>query len=278
MTSLAGVDLAWIAAGVACFMFYYVFGVLAYVLSIIADPDNPVGIRDLMSVEASGVFFMRLTPNSAGAPPAQIYRLTRAGLSVGEASALNFTRTVLYEAQVKSTVMLKNHGGILPLKGRKKAYIPTRHLPEYRGFWGTMVAARDIVPVSRALASRYFDVVDTAEEADVAIVFIESPNGGSGYSLDDLAEGGNGLNFSVCSDCGCMLDGEAAFSEAGGITCVHCAPYDAIRVDAASRAYIAGEYNDAPEAIKIRAGRLLADFLYRTQGVRPDGSYFKEKE
>lgn len=98
VTSLAGVDLAWIAAGVACFMFYYVFGVLAYVLSIIADPDNPVGIRDLMSVEASGVFFMRLTPNSAGAPPAQIYRLTRAGLSVGEASALNFTRTVLYEA------------------------------------------------------------------------------------------------------------------------------------------------------------------------------------
>ncbi len=98
LTSLAGVDLAWIAAGVACFLLYYVFGVLAYVLSVAADPRNPVGIRDLMSVEASGVFFMRLTPNSAGAPPAQIYRLTRAGLSVGEASALNFTRTVLYEA------------------------------------------------------------------------------------------------------------------------------------------------------------------------------------
>ena len=98
VTSLAGVDLAWITAGVICFLFYYVFGVVAYALSIIADPDNPVGIRDLMSVEASGVFFMRLTPNSAGAPPAQIYRLTRAGLSVGEASALNFTRTVLYEA------------------------------------------------------------------------------------------------------------------------------------------------------------------------------------
>ncbi|WP_455138650.1 lysylphosphatidylglycerol synthase transmembrane domain-containing protein [Thermophilibacter sp.] len=98
VTSLAGVDVGWIVAGVVCFLFYYVFGVLAYVLSIISDPDNPVGLRDLMSVEASGVFFMRLTPNSAGAPPAQIYRLTRAGLSVGEASALNFTRTVLYEA------------------------------------------------------------------------------------------------------------------------------------------------------------------------------------
>ena len=98
VSSLAGVDLGWVLAGVVCFMFYYVFGVLAYVLSVIADPDSPVGIRDLMSVEASGVFFMRLTPSGAGAPPAQIYRLTRAGLSVGQASALNFTRFVLYEA------------------------------------------------------------------------------------------------------------------------------------------------------------------------------------
>lgn len=98
LTSLAGVDLSWIAAGVACFLLYYVFGILAYVLSVASDPDCPVGIRDLMSVEASGVFFMRLTPNSAGAPPAQIFRLTRAGMSAGAASALNFTRTIIYEA------------------------------------------------------------------------------------------------------------------------------------------------------------------------------------
>ena len=98
MASLAGVDFGWVTAGVVCFLFYYVFGVLAYVLSVIADPDSPVGIRDLMSVEASGVFFMRLTPNGAAAPPAQIYRLTRAGLSVGQASALNFTRFVLDQA------------------------------------------------------------------------------------------------------------------------------------------------------------------------------------
>jgi glycosyltransferase 2 family protein len=108
VTSLAGVDLGWILAGVVCFLFYYVFGVLAYVLSVIADPDSPVGIRDLMSVEASGVFFMRLTPSGAGAPPAQIYRLTRAGMTVGQAGALNFTRFVLYEAGegVFSAIML----------------------------------------------------------------------------------------------------------------------------------------------------------------------------
>ena len=98
VSSLAGVDMSWIVAGVICFLFYYVFGILAYVLSVVADPDCPVGIRDLMSVEASGVFFMRLTPNSAGAPPAQIFRLTRAGMSAGAASALNFTRTIIYEA------------------------------------------------------------------------------------------------------------------------------------------------------------------------------------
>ena len=113
VTSLAGVDVRWIAAGVVCFLFYYVFGVLAYVLSVIHDPDSPVGIRDLMSVEASGVFFMRMTPSGVGAQPAQIFRLTRAGLSVGEAGALNFTRFVLYEAGegVFAAIMLLFCGG-----------------------------------------------------------------------------------------------------------------------------------------------------------------------
>lgn len=113
VTSLAGVDVKWIVAGVVCFLFYYVFGVLAYVLSVIHDPDSPVGIRDLMSVEASGVFFMRMTPSGVGAQPAQIFRLTRAGLSVGEAGALNFTRFVLYEAGegVFAAIMLLFCGG-----------------------------------------------------------------------------------------------------------------------------------------------------------------------
>ncbi len=98
VSSLAGVDMGWIVAGVICYLFYYVFGVMAYVLSVVADPNCPVGFRDLMSVEASGVFFMRMTPSGAGAPPAQIFRLTRAGMSVGAAGALQFTRFVIYEA------------------------------------------------------------------------------------------------------------------------------------------------------------------------------------
>lgn len=113
VTSLAGVDLGWITAGIICFMFYYVFGVLAYVFSIMGDPHCPVGFRDLMSVEASGVFFMRLTPSGVAAPPAQIYRLTRAGLSPGAAGALQFTRFVIYEAGegVFAAIMLLFCGG-----------------------------------------------------------------------------------------------------------------------------------------------------------------------
>ncbi len=96
--ALIGVNPKWIIAGVACFLCYYVFGVLAYAAIVVVDHDSPVGFRDLMSVEASGVFFMRLTPGGAGVIPSQIYRLTRAGLSLPDASALQFVRFTLYEA------------------------------------------------------------------------------------------------------------------------------------------------------------------------------------
>lgn len=98
------------------------------------------------------------------------------------------------------------------------------------------------------------------------------------FMLAALKEGGIGLDFSVCADCGAVLDGDAVFSESGGIVCAHCATWDGIKVDALTRAYIAGEDRTLPEGIKLRAKRLLADILYRTLGVRPDGSYFKERE
>lgn len=97
-----------------------------------------------------------------------------------------------YDAQVKSTVMLKNHKNILPIKEKKKVYIPGRHVPAYMGFWGNMTEVKDITPVNKELVSKYFIQVETPEEADFAIVFIESPNGGYGYSLKDREAGGNG--------------------------------------------------------------------------------------
>ena len=95
--ALAGVDTHWVWAAAFCYLMYFVFGVLAYVIAVIIDPESPVGVRDLMSVEASGVFFGNLTPMMAGAVPSQIVRLTRTGLDPGEASATQFTRFIMFQ-------------------------------------------------------------------------------------------------------------------------------------------------------------------------------------
>ena len=95
--ALGRVDLGWIALAGLCFVGYFMFGVLAYAIAVYIDHDSPVGVRDLMSVEASGIFFGNLTPMMAGAVPSQIVRLTRTGLDVGEASATQFTRFIMFQ-------------------------------------------------------------------------------------------------------------------------------------------------------------------------------------
>ncbi|MGN0286490.1 MAG: YbhN family protein [Atopobiaceae bacterium] len=95
--ALSGVDMGWVWAALFCYGMYFVFGVLAYVIAVYLDHDSPVGVRDLMSVEASGVFFGNLTPMMAGSVPAQIVRLTRTGLDAGEASATQFTRFIMFQ-------------------------------------------------------------------------------------------------------------------------------------------------------------------------------------
>lgn len=98
--ALSGVNMHWVAGAALCYVFYFIFGVMAYAIAVYLDHDSPVGIRDLMSVEASGVFFGNLTPMMAGAVPSQIYRLTRTGLDVGEASATQFTRFIMFQLAV----------------------------------------------------------------------------------------------------------------------------------------------------------------------------------
>ena len=95
--ALSHVDLGWVGAACLCYVMYFVFGVAAYVVAVYLDHDSPVGIRDLMSVEASGIFFGNLTPMMAGAIPSQIYRLMRTGLDAGEASATQFTRFIMFQ-------------------------------------------------------------------------------------------------------------------------------------------------------------------------------------
>lgn len=98
IAALAGVNTGWIVVALLCYVVYYLLGVTAYAIACIGDKRFPLGIRDLMSVEATGVFFSNLSPNGTGGAPAQIVRLTRAGLSVGAAGALQYTRFIVYEA------------------------------------------------------------------------------------------------------------------------------------------------------------------------------------
>lgn len=87
----------WLAAACFCMFLYLFFGIVAYAIAVWLDPNSPVGIRDLISVEASGIFFGNLTPMMMGSTPAQIYRLTKAGQNVGEAGATQFTRFIVYQ-------------------------------------------------------------------------------------------------------------------------------------------------------------------------------------
>lgn len=98
VSSLRGVDITWVLRGGLCMCCYFLLGVVGYAVPVAREKHSPLGFRDLMSVEAAGIFFSFLSPGGTGAAPAQIYRFTRAGLSVGAASALQYTRFIVYEA------------------------------------------------------------------------------------------------------------------------------------------------------------------------------------
>lgn len=98
-----------------------------------------------------------------------------------------------YDAQVKSIVMLKNHGNVLPLKNKKlKVYVPKRFVKGVPDWWGNNPGDKTEYPVNLDIVKKYYSVVDSPEEADFSLVFIESPNGGTGYSDEDVKNGGNG--------------------------------------------------------------------------------------
>lgn len=95
-----------------------------------------------------------------------------------------------YDAQLKSIVMLKNKG-VLPVKERLKVYEPLSHVSAGISHWRKATPAYEEYPISKGLLGRYFDVVDTPQEADFAIVSIKSPIGHWGFidPSDDYPEG-----------------------------------------------------------------------------------------
>lgn len=90
------------------------------------------------------------------------------------------------QAQRQSLVLLKNKGGILPLKTPLKVYVPNRHVEAHYSFVRMKVPAADITPVKDELLREYFTKVGTPEKSDAALVFIDSPLGRNGYEFDML--------------------------------------------------------------------------------------------
>jgi beta-glucosidase len=98
-----------------------------------------------------------------------------------------------YEAQLKSVVMVKNHGNALPEKAAK-VFVPQRYFPQMPGMFGLSMGAPAHwdYPIDKALVEKYYGWADKAEEADFALVMIREPQTGSGYDVKDREKGGNG--------------------------------------------------------------------------------------
>ncbi len=97
-----------------------------------------------------------------------------------------------YEAQLRTVVMLKNHEQVLPMKTQLMVYIPQRHIPGGRNWFGQVTPDRWVDAFSKEIAAKYYQVVDTPEEADFAMLGISGPDGGVGYDGADREKGGNG--------------------------------------------------------------------------------------
>ncbi|WP_184548541.1 glycoside hydrolase family 3 protein [Mucilaginibacter sp. FT3.2] len=97
-----------------------------------------------------------------------------------------------YEAQLKSIVMLKNKGNVLPLQTGKTVYVPKQFTPAGRNFLGMETPEKLEYPVNMETVKKYFKVTENPDEADYALVFINSPNSGGGYNSQDVKSGGTG--------------------------------------------------------------------------------------
>ena len=102
-----------------------------------------------------------------------------------------------YEAQCKSVVLLKNRKRLedgtpaLPLQKGLKIYVPNRNIRPTKTFIRTDQPAYTEDPLPDGLPEQFGVRVENYEEADVALVFVESPTCNP-YSEEDVAAGGNG--------------------------------------------------------------------------------------
>lgn len=100
-----------------------------------------------------------------------------------------------YQAQLKSVVMVKNSDSVLPMKSaevKPKVYVPQRYFPQMVNFFGMVTPERWEETFATELLEKYYEPVSDPVEADFAIVVIDAPISGTGYSAGDVKKGGNG--------------------------------------------------------------------------------------
>ena len=100
-----------------------------------------------------------------------------------------------YQAQLKSVVMVKNSANVLPLKSdeiKLKVYVPQKYYPAIPDFFGRMSQERWEDVFSEETILKYYEPVSDPSEADFAIVVIDAPTSGNGWSAEDVRSGGNG--------------------------------------------------------------------------------------
>ena len=93
------------------------------------------------------------------------------------------------EAQARSAVMLRK--GKLPLKAGMKVWVPNRKIRAHKAFFRIMLPETVTDPLQGFGFGSWFTRAETPEEADAAIVFMESPLSDP-YDPEDRARGGNG--------------------------------------------------------------------------------------
>lgn len=100
-----------------------------------------------------------------------------------------------YDAQIKSIVMLKNKGNVLPVDNKKTVYIPKVYIPSIQDWYGHWTQASYDYNVNIEKIKKYYNVTENPDKADFAIVFVSSPYrniDGGGYDSDDRQNGNNG--------------------------------------------------------------------------------------
>lgn len=105
---------------------------------------------------------------------------------------------------------------------------------------------------------------------------VPAPNAIADFLLSALSDNGYDLDLKFCSSCGCILEGDCAFTSSGGIVCRHCADYTSVIIDGVSRAFLSGEHTDIPKALKTKANLELKDIVYELLGVKISSHYFVE--